>query len=372
MHEIMEKTKVNGKNCITFTPRSHENAYIQFITGSGCHTPIGFRQNHRDDVTLGHGCLRHGTIMHEILHSLGFWHEQSRADRDQYVAINYTNIQHGHEGNFRKYTLGREIDHLGTPYDYGSVMHYSAYSFAIDRHVPTIRVLQPGAQIGQRTQLSDQDAEEIKILYGCIPRPDTHHLSATNPPAHTNAPSHTNAPTHAPVITHVTSAPHHITNAATTCPFEHSLCGWTQSHTDTLDWSYNKGSTHSSHTGPHADHSNNATAGYLYLEASNHFNKNAVLVSPTYNSGHWCFRGYYNSNGANAGYLRFSMVHGSRKTVMRTFTGNHGDVWHHFGFSLRIDGSTPFHFEVEGHTGSGFKSDIAIDDFSITPGYCTH
>merc|ERR1712179_339212 len=118
MHEIMEKTKVNGKNCITFTPRSHENAYIQFITGSGCHTPIGFRQNHRDDVTLGHGCLRHGTIMHEILHSLGFWHEQSRADRDQYVAINYTNIQHGHEGNFRKYTLGREIDHLGTPYDY--------------------------------------------------------------------------------------------------------------------------------------------------------------------------------------------------------------------------------------------------------------
>ena len=59
-----------------------------------CHTPVGY-QHRRSDVTLGTGCLRKGTVMHEILHALGFWHEQSRADRDNYVKIHFDNIQHG-------------------------------------------------------------------------------------------------------------------------------------------------------------------------------------------------------------------------------------------------------------------------------------
>lgn len=70
-------------------------SYLKHLIHSRCHTPIGYHSNRRSSVTLGNGCLRKGTVMHEILHALGFWHEQSRADRDSYVTINWSNIQKG-------------------------------------------------------------------------------------------------------------------------------------------------------------------------------------------------------------------------------------------------------------------------------------
>ena len=50
-------------------------------------------------------CLMSGIVMHELMHAAGFWHEQSRADRDDYITINWANIQAGMEFNFLKYDL---------------------------------------------------------------------------------------------------------------------------------------------------------------------------------------------------------------------------------------------------------------------------
>ena len=39
-------------------------------------------------LSLGPGCVQHGVVVHELLHTLGLWHEQSRLDRDNIYNIN--------------------------------------------------------------------------------------------------------------------------------------------------------------------------------------------------------------------------------------------------------------------------------------------
>ena len=67
------------------------------------------------EIYLANGCLTTRTIQHEMLHALGFWHEQNRPDRDEYIDIREDNIMPGLEVNFVK---RQDIDSLGSPYDY--------------------------------------------------------------------------------------------------------------------------------------------------------------------------------------------------------------------------------------------------------------
>lgn len=97
---------------------------IFMVDFDSCSSLLG-RRIPSQPLSLADGCVsRHGTIMHEFLHALGFYHEQSRGDRDEFVLVNFTNIEPGYENNFEKLQENVTIDHLGTPYDYGSVMHY--------------------------------------------------------------------------------------------------------------------------------------------------------------------------------------------------------------------------------------------------------
>ena len=69
------------------------------------------------------------------MHTIGFWHEHSRPDRDDYVKINLDNIKENRRGNFKKKNL--EQANLIGEYDLCSIMHYRLHSFSkskVDRY----------------------------------------------------------------------------------------------------------------------------------------------------------------------------------------------------------------------------------------------
>lgn len=147
--------------CIRFTPRTGQTSYISIVKGSGCWSLVG-RTGASQELSLGIGCIYNGIIQHELIHALGFWHEQSRTDRDVYVKINNENILDGREGNFQRL----ETNNLNVPYDYASLMHYGAKDFSKNGK-DTITPLSPAQTIGQRIRMSDNDVLKINKLYSC-------------------------------------------------------------------------------------------------------------------------------------------------------------------------------------------------------------
>ncbi|KAG8239540.1 hypothetical protein J437_LFUL019141 [Ladona fulva] len=86
----------------------------------------------KQNLSLDDGCVQKGVIIHELLHAVGFWHEQSRADRNDHVTILWRNIQSG------------------------SIMHYGPYSFSKYKTSPTILPKEEGVSIGQRFGFSEK------------------------------------------------------------------------------------------------------------------------------------------------------------------------------------------------------------------------
>lgn len=134
-------------------------------------------------------------MVHELLHCLGFFHEQSRTDRDGYVQINNQNICTtccpGGSSCNPQFIIQNTASIYGN-YDFDSVMHYRQCAFSVNTSCPmasslfpdggiTISVKAPystqwQAQIGQRDHLSVLDQATVSFLY---PFPDWRFLDCT-------------------------------------------------------------------------------------------------------------------------------------------------------------------------------------------------
>uniref|UniRef100_A0A8C6KBE5 Metalloendopeptidase n=1 Tax=Nothobranchius furzeri TaxID=105023 RepID=A0A8C6KBE5_NOTFU len=148
------------KSCIDFKVHDSETYYlkIQKLTGYFLNG---------QDLSIGAGCDWISIAEHEILHALGFYHEQSRYDRDDYVQIIWSNILSGQQHNFDKVSSSVSTAH-GTPYDYWSVMHYGKDAFT-NGNGSTVITIDPKYQdvIGQNLEMSSLDVKELNLLYHC-------------------------------------------------------------------------------------------------------------------------------------------------------------------------------------------------------------
>lgn len=164
---------------------------------------VGDQQNGQV-LSLGSGCDHKAVIEHELLHALGFYHMQSRQDRDDYVKIWLDQVLPGLEHNFNKYDDSYVSD-LNTPYDYESIMHYRPFSFNKDPSIPTITTNIPEFFniIGQYLDFSELDIIRLNKMYNC-----TSSLTLLDQ-----------------------------------CVFEYiNVCGMIQSSTDDADWVHTKSS----------------------------------------------------------------------------------------------------------------------------------
>ncbi|TMW39165.1 hypothetical protein DOY81_015755, partial [Sarcophaga bullata] len=156
----------HNHTCVRFRPYRRNDTDYVYVKGDkpGCWSYVGHQARGQVVNFNDSRCLRHGTIIHEFMHALGFHHQHAARDRDNWVTIMWENIKANHTHNF--VINKNDYTDFGVPYDYKSIMHYSAKAFSKNNN-KTIVPKDANATIGQRFGLSVRDIRRINLMYNC-------------------------------------------------------------------------------------------------------------------------------------------------------------------------------------------------------------
>ncbi|XP_050503211.1 zinc metalloproteinase nas-1-like [Diabrotica virgifera virgifera] len=171
MQKVMELYQ--HYTCIKFVPKTKNDKFYAIIVNDRdeCCSELGkLPSGSRPSViTLGPSCFHEdvaGTVIHEFMHLIGFYHEFVRSDRDNYIEVTPLNILPKHRKEF-KIESGNTFN---IPYDYDSIMHYSVYQAAIQYPLKSFVAKDKSvmeSRMGQICGFSKGDITKINIVYNC-------------------------------------------------------------------------------------------------------------------------------------------------------------------------------------------------------------
>ncbi|APJ04271.1 M12 family metallopeptidase [Silvanigrella aquatica] len=157
--QFIPATTKEGNNHILIKRLSEHNEEF------GCFAQVGRvppNSPYPHPVGLGSACVNdRGTILHELLHVLGFFHEQSREDRDSYVTLLSENHGRSLIENHNYFLYNKHNNTRFTSFDFASIMLYHPYANSIN-NLPTLLPLRCKADYDKENSIHYSDITKHK------------------------------------------------------------------------------------------------------------------------------------------------------------------------------------------------------------------
>lgn len=166
---LLAINEINGRTNCSFIERTSQQNYVVFVYDEKwCQSFVGMLGG-RQEIRCAIGKnFKAGSLIHEVLHCLGFYHEHQRPDRNEWIKIIKENIKRLSDFEILNPSIVETIDE----YDFSSIMHYPrrivnanlVNNISIDTIEP-IKPLPLETILGQRGSLSAKDVAAINQLY---------------------------------------------------------------------------------------------------------------------------------------------------------------------------------------------------------------